>query len=225
MHGFMHPLSGLDHQLAMILVGIFAYRLGGRALWLVPLTFVSVMAFGGFLGGIGMPIPFVEVGIALSVIVVGAIVALGVEAPLAVAMAAVGFFAIFHGHSHGSEMPLDASGTKTASASCSQLRVARGRHRRRLPGRQVEQNAREQRLSGRRRSRLARGSGTSARRYLSLPTSTRKEPDYRQRAFIVDLIEVLPKLYPLIEQSVSLPATRLAGALTVTTCLRRLHRT
>ena len=56
-HGFMHPLSGLDHQLAMILVGLFAYQLGGRALWLVPLTFVSVMALGGFLGVIGVPIP------------------------------------------------------------------------------------------------------------------------------------------------------------------------
>ena len=109
-HGFMHPLSGLDHQLAMILVGVFAYQLGGRALWLVPLTFVSVMALGGFLGVMGIPVPFVEVGIALSVIVLGAIVAFGVKAPLAVAMAAVGFFAIFHGHAHGSEMPLDASG-------------------------------------------------------------------------------------------------------------------
>jgi len=106
-HGFMHPLSGLDHQLAMILVGLFAYQLGGRALWLVPLTFVSVMALCGFLGVMGLPIPFVEVGIALSVVVLGAI---GVRAPLAVAMGAVGFFAIFHGHAHGSEMPLDASG-------------------------------------------------------------------------------------------------------------------
>jgi urease accessory protein len=108
--GFMHPLSGFDHQLAMILVGIFAYRLGGRALWLVPLTFVSVMALGGFFGLMGVPVPFVEVGIALSVIVLGAIVALGVKAPVAVAMGVVGLFAIFHGHAHGSEMPLDASG-------------------------------------------------------------------------------------------------------------------
>jgi urease accessory protein len=46
-HGFMHPLSGLDHQLAMIMVDIFAYQLGGWALWLVPLTFISVMALGG----------------------------------------------------------------------------------------------------------------------------------------------------------------------------------
>ena len=109
-HGFMHPMSGLDHQLALILVGLFAYQLGGRALWLVPLTFVSVMALGGFLGVMGVPIPFVEVGIALSVVVLGAIVAIGVRAPLAVAMGAVGLFAIFHGHAHGSEMPLDASG-------------------------------------------------------------------------------------------------------------------
>jgi urease accessory protein len=109
-HGFMHPLSGLDHQLAMILVGLFAYQLGGRALWLVPLTFVSVMALCGFLSVMGLPIPFVEVGIALSVVVLGAIGAIGVRAPLAVAMGAVGFFAIFHGHAHGSEMPLDASG-------------------------------------------------------------------------------------------------------------------
>jgi urease accessory protein len=109
-HGLMHPLSGLDHQLAMILVGLFAYQLGGRALWLVPLTFVSVMAIGGFLGVMGVPIPFVEVGIALSVVVLGAIVAIGVRAPLAIAMGAVGLFAIFHGHAHGSEMSLDASG-------------------------------------------------------------------------------------------------------------------
>jgi urease accessory protein len=98
----------------MILVGIFAYQLGGRALWLVPLTFVSVMAFGGFLGVMGVPVPFVEVGIALSVIVLGAIVAFGVKAPVAVAMAVVGLFAIFHGHAHGSEMPLDTSGFEYA---------------------------------------------------------------------------------------------------------------
>ncbi len=109
-HGFMHPLSGLDHQLAMILVGVFAYQLGGRALWLVPLSFVSVMALGGFLGVMGIPVPFVEFGIALSVVVLGGIVAFGVKAPVAVAMAAVGLFAIFHGHAHGTEMPMNALG-------------------------------------------------------------------------------------------------------------------
>ena len=69
----------------MILVGVFAYQLGGRALWLVPLTFVSVMALGGFLGVAGITVPFVETGIALSVIVLGAVVAFGVKAPLAAA--------------------------------------------------------------------------------------------------------------------------------------------
>jgi urease accessory protein len=112
MHGFMHPLGGLDHQLAMILVGIFAYQLDGRALWLVPLTFVGIMAVGGFLGIAGIPVPFIEIGIALSVIVLGAIVAFGVKVPVAVAMGIVGLFAIFHGHAHGSEMPMDASGVE-----------------------------------------------------------------------------------------------------------------
>jgi len=107
--GFMHPLSGLDHQLAMILVGIFAYQLGGRALWLVPLTFVAVMAVGGYLGIFAVPIPFVEIGITISAIVLGAIVAFGIKTPAAVAMGVVGLFAIFHGHAHGSEMPMDAS--------------------------------------------------------------------------------------------------------------------
>ena len=110
MHGFMHPLGGLDHQLAMILVGIFAYQLGGRALWLVPLTFVGVMAIGGLLGVAGIPVPFIELGIALSVIVLGAIVAFGVKVPVAAAMGIVGLFAIFHGYAHGSEMPMNASG-------------------------------------------------------------------------------------------------------------------
>ena len=109
-HGFMHPLGGLDHQLAMILIGIFAYQLGRRALWLVPLTFVFVMTLGGFLGVMGVTIPFVEVGIAFSVLVLGAIVAFKVKAPVAVATGVVGLFAIFHGHAHGSEMPMDASG-------------------------------------------------------------------------------------------------------------------
>jgi urease accessory protein len=115
MHGFGHPVSGLDHILAMVMVGVFAYQLGGRALWLVPATFVLVMAAGGALGVAGVEIPFVEVGIALSVIVLGAIVALGVKAPVAVAMGIVGLFAIFHGHAHGAEMPEDAGGLAYAA--------------------------------------------------------------------------------------------------------------
>jgi urease accessory protein len=109
-HGFMHPVGGLDHILAIVTVGVFAWQLGGRAVWLVPATFVLVMAAGGALAVAGVTVPYVEVGIALSVIVLGAVVALGVQAPIAAAIGLVGFFAIFHGHAHGAEMPLEAAG-------------------------------------------------------------------------------------------------------------------
>ncbi|ABS67432.1 HupE/UreJ family protein [Xanthobacter versatilis] len=108
--GFAHPMGGLDHLLAMVTVGVFAFQLGGRALWAVPLSFVALMAVGGALGVGGIDLPFVELGIALSVVVLGAVVALGLKAPLALAMGLAGFFALFHGHAHGTEMPMDASG-------------------------------------------------------------------------------------------------------------------
>jgi len=115
-HGFMHPIGGLDHVLAMVAVGIFAANLGGRALWAVPATFVALMAFGGFLGMTGLELPFVELGIALSIVVLGGAVALGWKNwPLGAAMALVGFFAVFHGHAHGAEMPADASGFEYAA--------------------------------------------------------------------------------------------------------------
>lgn len=107
--GFSHPIGGLDHILAMVLVGVFAWQLDAwAALWLVPATFVLVMAIGGGLGVMGVDVPFVEIGIALSIVVLGAIVAAGVKAPVAVAMGIVGLFAIFHGYAHGAEMPEDA---------------------------------------------------------------------------------------------------------------------
>jgi urease accessory protein len=108
--GFMHPLTGIDHVLAMMMVGVFAWQLGGRALWLVPITLVLVMAIGGMLGIASIGVPFVEAGVALSVIVLGAIVAFRIKAPVAIAMAVVGLFAVFHGHAHGSEMPENAAG-------------------------------------------------------------------------------------------------------------------
>ena len=114
-YGFGHPVSGLDHILAMVMVGVFAWLLGGRARWLVPATFVLVMAAGGGLGILGIHVPFVEAGIALSVIVLGAVVALGVKAPVAVAMGIVGLFAIFHGYAHGAEMPENAGGLAYAA--------------------------------------------------------------------------------------------------------------
>jgi urease accessory protein len=109
-HGFGHPFSGLDHILAMVAVGLFAARLGGQSFWLVPAAFVAMMAVGGTLGISVFDVPFVELGIAASVIVLGLAVALQLNLPTIAAMALVGFFAVFHGHAHGSEMPSAASG-------------------------------------------------------------------------------------------------------------------
>ena len=109
-HGFTHPIGGLDHVLAMVGVGLFAARLGGRALWLVPLAFVAMMGIGGAIGMAGIGLPHVEIGIAASVIVLGLAVALQLGMPLAAAMVMVGLFAVFHGYAHGAEMPADAAG-------------------------------------------------------------------------------------------------------------------
>ena len=108
--GFSHPIGGLDHILAMVGVGLFAWMLKGRALWLVPAAFVAMMAVGGVLGIFQVPVPMVELGIALSIVVIGGLVALGKSIPVAAAMAIVGVFAIFHGHAHGTEMPETMSG-------------------------------------------------------------------------------------------------------------------
>jgi urease accessory protein len=108
--GFGHPLSGLDHILAMFAVGLWAAQLGGRARWLVPASFVSVMALGGVLAMAGLRVPFTEAGILLSVLVLGILVAVAARFPLAASMAVVGLFAFFHGHSHGTEMPANAVG-------------------------------------------------------------------------------------------------------------------
>ena len=108
--GVKHPISGLDHVLAMISVGLWGAQLGSPAVWLLPVTFPMVMAFGGFLGLVGVPLPGVEVGIALSAIVLGLMVAREARPPLWVAATLVGFFAIFHGHAHGTELPEGQSG-------------------------------------------------------------------------------------------------------------------
>jgi urease accessory protein len=109
-HGFLHPMSGIDHILAMVAVGLFAAHLGGRALWLVPLAFVAMMACGGVWGMAGIGLPYPEIGIGLSVVVLGIIVATRVNPPLAIAMALAGLFAVFHGYAHGAEMPETVSG-------------------------------------------------------------------------------------------------------------------
>lgn len=108
--GFGHPMGGLDHLLAMIAVGILASQQGGKAVWLLPVSFVAMMIVGGVLGVAGVAMPFVELGIVGSVIVLGAVIALGKHMPTGAAMALVGVLAVFHGHAHGTEMPVDASG-------------------------------------------------------------------------------------------------------------------
>jgi len=108
-HGFMHPVGGLDHILAMVAVGILAYQLGGRALWLLPTVFVGVMGLGWVMGAADVHLPYVETGIAASVIVLGAAIALGIQAPVAIAAVIAGIFAVFHGFAHGIDMPLGGS--------------------------------------------------------------------------------------------------------------------
>ena len=109
--GFLHPFGGIDHVLAMAGVGLFAATLSGRALWAVPAAFVAMMTAGGFLGFARVQVPGIEIGIAVSVIVIGALIALGRSdmatrfLPVRAAMATVAAFAIFHGYAHGSEMP------------------------------------------------------------------------------------------------------------------------
>ncbi|MGI1660903.1 HupE/UreJ family protein [Palleronia sp. KMU-117] len=107
--GFTHPLFGWDHVVAMVAVGLWGAFLGRPAIWLLPVVFPLVMAFGGAMGVAGMPLPAVEAGIALSGVILGLLVAFGARAPLWAAVAVVGGFAIFHGHAHGTELPEAAS--------------------------------------------------------------------------------------------------------------------
>jgi urease accessory protein len=108
--GLQHPVSGLDHVLAMVSVGLWGAQLGAPAVWMLPLAFPMVMALGGFLSLVGIPVPGVEVGIALSAVLLGVVVTLEARPPLAVAAALVSVFAIFHGHAHGTELPPGQNG-------------------------------------------------------------------------------------------------------------------
>jgi urease accessory protein len=107
--GLLHPFTGLDHVLAMVAVGLWASQIGGRALWLLPLTFPAVMAVGAALGLSGVTLPWVEIGIAASVMVLGAVVALALRPSLAISIPLIGAFALLHGYSHGVELPASAS--------------------------------------------------------------------------------------------------------------------
>lgn len=104
-HGFLHPVGGWDHLLAMVAVGLWAVQRRGAAVWVLPLTFVSAMVAGGALAMEGIGVPQVEPAILASVIVLGALIAAQAHPPLAAAAGVVALFALFHGHAHGGEMP------------------------------------------------------------------------------------------------------------------------
>ncbi len=103
--GFTHPILGWDHVVAMVAVGLWGAFLGYPAIWILPVVFPLVMAVGGAMGVLGIPVPSVEIGIALSGVVLGLLVAFAVKAPIWLAAVIVGAFAIFHGHAHGTELP------------------------------------------------------------------------------------------------------------------------
>jgi urease accessory protein len=106
--GFLHPILGWDHVAAMVAVGLWGAFLGPPAIWLLPIVFPLVMALGGALGIAGVPLPAVETGIAASAVVLGVMVAVGARPPLWIAAVIVAAFAIFHGHAHGTELPVAA---------------------------------------------------------------------------------------------------------------------
>ena len=108
--GLAHPISGLDHVTAMLAVGMLAASKGGRALWLWPLSFVGMMVMGGALGFAHMHLPYVELGISASVVILGIMVAFAIIPKLWAGAALIGGFAILHGHAHVSEIPHSASG-------------------------------------------------------------------------------------------------------------------
>jgi urease accessory protein len=108
--GLAHPVSGLDHVAAMVAVGLWGAQLGLPVIWILPVTFPIVMALGGLLGLLGVPLPGVELGIAASAILLGAAVMTERRLPLYAAAALVGVFAVFHGHAHGTELPPGQSG-------------------------------------------------------------------------------------------------------------------
>ncbi len=108
--GIEHPWSGLDHILAMVSVGLWGAQLGNPAMWVLPITFPMMMTAGAMMGLLGIGLPGIEVGIAVSAILLGAMVFLEVRPKLVVAVLLIGFFAIFHGHAHGTELPAGQSG-------------------------------------------------------------------------------------------------------------------
>lgn len=112
--GLAHPVLGVDHFLAMVSVGILSAQIGGRAIWTVPGTFVTVMALGGVLGWLDVGLTSIELGISFSVLILGIAIAADRKMPILVAMGAVAIFAVFHGYAHGAEMPTVANPVRYA---------------------------------------------------------------------------------------------------------------
>lgn len=104
--GWLHPLSGTDHLLAMIAIGAWSCQMGGRAVWMVPTAFVASMLLGGVLGFEQVDLPGVEIGIVLSVVLLGLAIGLEKTFPVPIAAIGVGLFGMFHGYAHGYEMPV-----------------------------------------------------------------------------------------------------------------------
>jgi len=103
--GFLHPITGTDHLVAMVAVGLWGAQLGNPAIWVLPIIFPLVMALGSVLGITGIMVPYPEVIIGLSAVALGIAVALRLRPPLWAAAILVGVFAIFHGYAHGQELP------------------------------------------------------------------------------------------------------------------------
>lgn len=124
-HGFSHPLSGLDHMLAMLAVGLWAAQMHGRRVWLLPLIFVVVMGLGGLLGMIVIPVSFAEHGIVLSLLILGLLLASMTQLPISIGIMLIGLFALSHGYAHGNEMP---SGTPLWSYATGFMLATLGLH-------------------------------------------------------------------------------------------------
>ncbi|MFT4151961.1 MAG: HupE/UreJ family protein [Paracoccaceae bacterium] len=105
MAGLEHPVSGQDHVLAMVAVGLWAAMAGGRALWALPVAFVLGMVLGGGMGFAGLPLPGVEPMILASIIILGVLAAMAARLPVALSAAICLGFGVFHGHAHGAEGP------------------------------------------------------------------------------------------------------------------------
>jgi urease accessory protein len=107
--GLGHPFIGVDHLLAMLAVGMWAYQLGGSSVWKVPLAFVLTLLVGASIGLTGLSLPFIEPVIAASVMVFGLLIAMRSRVAPVLASMLVALFALFHGYAHGIEMPLAAT--------------------------------------------------------------------------------------------------------------------